>query len=321
MGRLLVTGASGFVGVWVLRHWQARHPDVEVWATSDQPRPPEAAEETFRRLDLCDAEAVAGLVREVRPTEVIHLAARIRADSLADYLAVNVLGTENLYRALAADGAAADVRVVQAGSAAIYGKVRPEDLPIGEDRPLAPVTPYALSKAAQDELACLTHPQAGLGVVRARIFNMIGPGQPENLVPMAFVQQLAAVRNGQADRLLVGNVEPRRDFLDVRDVVGALDALLGRGGAGCAYNVGSGRDVAIGELVTMLLEVEGLEVPVEVDPSRVRPVDVACVRADVSRIRKATGWQAGIGVRESLRAMWESVNEAGPSGNRGVSHG
>lgn len=306
--RLLVTGATGFVGLWVLRHWRATHPEVEVWATSERPRPAEIPESTYRRVDLLDADAVGRLVRAVQPTAVIHLAGRIGHAALAELLAVNVVGTENLYAALA-QGADESLRIIQASSSAIYGPVSEEELPITEDQPLRPVSPYAISKAAQDMLAEATFRTRGLGIIRARPFNMLGPGQPASLVPMTFIEQLASVRAGRADSLTVGNTSPRRDFVDVRDVVAAFDLLLEKGRPGRAYNVGTGRDASIQELIDALLELTGLDVPVAVDADRVRAVDVPRVCADVSRLVEETGFRPTVPLSRSLEAMWAEAIE------------
>jgi len=144
----------------------------------------------------------------------------------------------------------------------------------------------------------------GLKIIRARIFNLLGPGQPEHLVPMTFIRQLRNCRAGEADRLKVGNLDTRRDFVDVRDVAAAFEALLDRGEGGQAYNVGSGTDVSIREVIESVFRLAGFSVPLETDPSRFRRADVPCVRADVTKISASTGWRARISLDESLQTMW-----------------
>lgn len=302
--RLLVTGATGFVGSAVLAHFRKAGGDLQLWATSERPRPKDIEADEYRRVDLRDAEAVRKLVSEARCTNVIHLAGLMGAASMADLLEVNVLATESLFRALAETRSADRVRIVQAGSAAAYGSVAPADLPVSERQPLRPLTPYALSKAAQDALAQAMWVTDRLHVVTARVFNTMGPGQGSDLVPMTFVRQLKEIQAGKADRLRVGDTSSRRDFVDVRDVASALDALLEKGEPGRAYNVASGRDTSIREIIDELLRLWGADVPLEVAEDRVRPVDVPCVRADVSRIAAETGWRAEISWRQSLADMW-----------------
>ncbi len=184
--RILVTGATGFVGLWTLRRLRDARPDAEVWATSDRPDPGDLPAARYRQLDLRDETAVRELVRDCRPTGVVHLASLIAGADLEAYLSVNVLGTGRLYDALAAE-APDDLRIVQVGSAAMYGAIRNDELPVREEQPLRPLTPYAVSKVAQEYLATSAGLSQGLAIVRARIFNLLGPGQPAGLVPMTFV--------------------------------------------------------------------------------------------------------------------------------------
>jgi len=301
--RLLVTGATGFLGRWVFRHWRLTHRDVELWATSEQPRPDDLPADAYRQVDLCDAAAVRELVEECRPTSVLHLAARIVAPELDDLLAVNVEGTRHLYDALC--GASLEnLRVVQIGSAAMYGSVGEDDLPITEAQPFHAVTPYAVSKARQDELAAEMHERFGLPVIRARVFNMLGPGQGDTLVPMTFVRQLQNMQAGRASEIETGDISTRRDFVDVRDVAAALDALLQRGRPGAAYNVASGRDVSIREMIDELRRISGVDAPVVQAADRLRTHDTPCVRADVSAIARDAAWRAETPLPQSLSDMW-----------------
>jgi len=304
--RVLVTGASGFVGSAVLAHFRQVHGDIELWATGDRPPPADIPADHYRQVDLRDPQATRQLLAEARCTEVVHLAGLMGGATMADLLAVNVLATDNLFEALAEGLAGGRVRIVQTTSASIYGPVDPAELPISEQHPLRPVTRYALSKAAQDALGRAAWVSRGLDVVTARVFNTIGPGQGCGLVPMTFVKQLRDIQAGRAERLRVGNTGARRDFVDVRDVAAALDLLLTKGKAAQAYNVASGRDTSIQEIIDELLRISGLEVPVEVAADRVRAADAPCIRADVSRIAAETGWRAKIPWRQSLADMWRS---------------
>ncbi len=313
--RLLVTGATGFVGSWTLKHWHEAHPNVELWATSDQPGCPEELADEFVELDLCHREAVRDLVQACNPTHVIHLAGLVNEASLAKNLAVNVLGTENLYIALAEMDCSRDIRVIQAGTAAMYGRVEPHELPISEASPFRPLTAYAISKMTQDFLADTVWRTLGLGVIRARIFNLFGPGQPTCLVPATFVSQLRAMCQGGV--LQVRNLVTRRDFVDVRDVVLAFDALLADGQPGEAYNIASGKSTAIRDIVNDLISLTRLEdVSVKADHGRILKNDVPDVFADITAITEAVGWQPRISVQESLEAMWkDSVDDCATRGS------
>ncbi len=305
-GPLLITGATGFVGTWALDDLRRRRPDATVWATSDQPTPPSGHHGPYRQLDLGDAAGVRALIRDCRPAGVLHLAGAIAGDDVEHLTAVNAGGSERLYRALVDELPRGSVRVVQASSAAVYGPVPGADLPVGEERPLCPVSPYAISKAAQERVSVAAGENDGLQVVRARIFNLLGPRQPARLVPMCFIDQLREIHRGNAAApLQVGNLRARRDFVDVRDVVQALGALLDHGVAGAAYNVASGLEVEIGAVLAQLQVLAGLDVVVEVDPARLGATGEDRSQADVSRITTETGWRAAISLDASLRAMWD----------------
>jgi len=302
--RLLVTGATGFVGSWTLRHWHTVHPEVEVWATSNQPASIAELSYKFSVFDLCEGNAVREFVRACNPTQVIHLAGLVAHASLAEHLAVNVLGTENLYNALADIDDSQEIRVVQAGTAAIYGQVLPGELPISEKNPFRPLTAYAMSKMAQDYLADMLWRTRGLGVIRARIFNLFGPGQPRHLVPVTFIRQLKAMHEG--DLLKVGNLATRRDFVDVRDVVLAFDRLLTDGRPGEAYNIASGKSIAIWDIVNELISMSRLnDISIKPEYERIRKNDVPDVFGDITAIAETVGWQPQISLQESLDAMWK----------------
>jgi len=302
--RLLVTGATGFVGNWTLRHWRKEHPEVEVWATGDQSTCLDELADKYSVIDLRDGNAVRELVHDCNPTQVIHLAGLVTEASLTEHITVNVLGTGNLYDALAKMGHSTEMRIIQAGTAAIYGRVRPEELPITEKNPLRPLTAYALSKVAQDYLAEMFWRTRRLNVIRARIFNLLGPGQPEHLVPASFIRQLKAICDGES--LQVGNLTPRRDFVDVRDVVWAFDKLLAGGKPGKVYNVASGTSIAIKDILNELFSISGLhDVTTNEDFERMRKNDVPDIVADITSITEAIGWRPKISLRKSLEAMWE----------------
>jgi GDP-4-dehydro-6-deoxy-D-mannose reductase len=310
--RVLVTGATGFVGTWVLRHWRQVYPDAEIWATSDRAGESGVTVSQYRQIDLRNAEAVRSLVADCRPQRVVHLGGLIGNASLELHLSVNVLGSENLYQALADLADLQHLRVVQIGSAASYGLVRPDELPVKEEQLPRPVTAYGISKLAQDHLAVAMGHSTGLAIVRACVFNILGPGQSANLVPMAFLRQMADARPRSAVQLRVGNTSPRRDFLDVRDVAEGLEAVLMHGLPGEAYNIASGREYSVQELITMAACIAGMQVELEVDASRLRPVDVPCVRASLDKVAAATGWQPRRSLEQSLRDMWQECATAAP---------
>ena len=230
-----------------------------------------------------------------------HLAAQ--ADVQASFtdpaatLRVNVEGTFNVLAAARRAGAS---RVVVISSADVYGRVEPECLPVDESCAMLPVTPYGASKAAA-EMVCL---QAGLGrgldVIRARAFNHLGPGQSDRFVAAALASRVAANERDGSEVVRVGNLQAKRDFTDVRDVVRAYRLLATNGEAGEAYNVCSGAARAISELAEALIARARHPMRLAADGELLRPVDVAEVRGDPSKLHDATGWRPEVPLEQTL---------------------
>jgi GDP-4-dehydro-6-deoxy-D-mannose reductase len=294
--RVLVTGANGFVGRWLVAHLQDRGDEVTGLD----------AEVDIRKVrELTDAVTVSA------PDGICHLAAQSAvpaswSNPLETY-EVNTLGTSNLLTAAMACDRRPRVLIVS--SSEVYGRVRPVDLPLREEQPLAPVTPYAASKAAAEMVALQGWLGSGLEVVRARPFNHTGPGQRTDFVVPALAQQVAQVAQAGARSLRTGNLDVRRDLTDVRDVVRAYRELLVTGAAGEVYNVCRGESVSIRDVAQRLLVLAGVDIPIEIDPERVRPVDLPELRGDGSRLEKATGWTPEIPLDQTLTdvlAYWAS---------------
>jgi GDP-4-dehydro-6-deoxy-D-mannose reductase len=252
-------------------------------------------------VDITDAAAVANAVASAAPDVVYHLAARSHVgqswndpDGLRR---VNVEGTRNVVDACVRAGTA---RLVVVGSAEQYGAVAPEHLPITEDAPTAAITPYGESKIAAEELALAASGRNGLAVVCVRAFNHTGPGQaPSFLIPGLAARIAECERTGD-DQIAVGNLDPVRDFTDVRDVVRAYRLLAEHGRPGSAYNVCSGRGVAVSELATRLVALAAGPVRLVVDPALVRPVDVPRLVGDPTRLFEATRWTPAISLDRTL---------------------
>lgn len=307
--RVLVTGADGFVGGHLLRTL-ARHGGYEAFAgylpsTPLPPAPGPAAEPV--PLDVTDPESVEAAIERVRPDHVVHLAAQSSVGrSLEDPLgtwAVNATGTLLLAETLRRAGGR--VRLLVISSAEVYGAV--DDRPISEELPLRPTTPYGASKAAAEMAALQAGREGGLEVVVARSFNHTGPGQDERFVLPSMARQLARIRAGEAEPVLrVGNLSARRDFLDVRDVVAAYLTLIERGVAGGVYNVGSGVARSLREVVARLVEISGTGAAIEVDPARLREVDIPVLYGSAERLR-GLGWAPAIDLDRTLRDLFDEA--------------
>jgi GDP-4-dehydro-6-deoxy-D-mannose reductase len=200
--------------------------------------------------------------------------------------------------------------MVVVGSAEEYGLVQPHEMPLGEDAPLRPASPYAVSKVAQGFLALQYALSLGLPIVRTRTFHHTGPRRGQQFAESSFARQLAEIEAGRRDpRLEVGNLEAVRDFTDVRDVVRAYWALLEGGAPGEVYNVCSGRGVRMADLLEELVRLSGLKVEIRVDPERLRPLDVPVLVGDPGRLHAATGWLASTPLARTLRDLLDHWRE------------
>lgn len=310
--RILITGAHGFVGGHLLDLLRAEHPGVEVFALArphgGAPRPRPHRDTVVVEADLDDAPAVTAAVATARPDRIVHLAGQSSVrHSWIDpgaTLRTNVMGLVHLMDGVRAAGLRPRVLVV--GSADEYGVVGHGSIPVTEDTPLRPVSPYAVSKVAQGLLALEYAAPGGPEVVRTRTFPHTGPGRGEAFAESSFARQIVEVASGQRPPVLaVGNLDVVRDFTDVRDVVRAYWSLLEAGMPGAVYNVCSGRGVRLGDLVRRLLELAGVAAEIRPDPGRARPSDIPVLVGDPGRLRAATGWEPGIELDRTLHDLLE----------------
>jgi len=283
----------------------------EVWGLARQPSlalPQLQGRVTFISADLNDLDQVVSALRTARPDVIFHLAGQSNVPrSFADpanTLLTNILGQLHLFQAVLR--LHHDPILLVASSNEIYGKVQPAELPLDEGTPLRPVSPYAVSKAAQDLLTYQYHVSHALRTIQMRPFNHIGPRQSEHFVASAFAAQIARIEAGQQEPVLrVGNLSAERDFTDVRDVARAYECAVARGQIGLAYNLGSGHAVSIRWLLDTLLTYGECDIAVEPDPSRMRPADVPRVVCDSSRFRDHTGWSPQIPLEQTLYDVLE----------------
>ena len=315
--RALITGVRGFAGPHLVQTL-ARLTDWTIFGVTRH------ADDTARGYtpivaDLLDREAVQRAIAEVAPTHVFHLAAQSHVPtSLQDpagTLVNNIVGQVHLLEACRALPAAPRILVV--ASAEEYGLALPEEMPLDEQQPFRPMSPYAVSKVTQDLLGwqyCRTY---GLPIVRVRPFSHTGPGQSDRFAVSAFARQIAEIEAGLHPPVVrVGNLDAERDFLDVRDVVHAYYLALTRGTPGEVYNVGGGTTLRIGAVLEALLALSAVPMTVEKDLARLRPSDVPCFIGDSRRLREETGWHPTIPFEQTVRDTldwWRARTQASPA--------
>lgn len=288
--KALVTGAEGFVGRHLVAYLEEQGDEVTGVDRGD--------------IDITRADDVTAFFGRVRPEVVYHLAGDSDVGSSwnhpVDTFRANAEGTLNVL--LACVDAGVD-RVLSVSSADIYGRVTEEELPLDEDAPLRPVSPYAASKVASDYIALQCYLGHGLAVLRARPFNHIGPGQRDSFVAPALAQRIARNEIEGVETLSVGNLSPRRDFTDVRDVVRAYRMLILSGTPGEAYNVCRGEDIAVRDLAVKLVGLARKPMRLVPDPALQRPVDIPVLRGDPTKLRAATGWEPEIPMEQTLEDL------------------
>lgn len=327
--RVLITGIAGFAGSWLAEALVAPGANARSGdAALPLPEPVEvhgvihrhdrriyhlAHLLTLHQGDLRNALWASELVEQVSPDMIFHLAAW--SDVGGSWrqpwtvYELNIQCQLNLLEGVRRRRPQARTLIVTSNEA--YGLVRPDELPILEETPFRPNSPYGVSKVTQDFMAQQYWQSHGLPTIRARAFNHIGPGQSDDFAASAFARQIADIEAGRREAVVrVGNLDAERDFSDVRDVVRAYWLLALHGVAGEAYNVGSGIARPVRRLLEMLLGMADVPVTVETDPARMRPSDVPRSVSDTSKLRAATGWQPQIDLRDSLQDMLDVWRQA-----------
>jgi GDP-4-dehydro-6-deoxy-D-mannose reductase len=309
--RNLITGVTGFAGGHLAEALLAR--GETVIGVSRHAAWPRGWEHLAGRVELCacdvaDRATVEAALRAARPERVYHLAgyaqtARSFQEPDAAW-AGNLGATRALYEAVERWGGRP--RILFVGSGLVYGDAREPCRLFDEECPLRPMSPYAASKAAADLVSYQFARAPGLDIVRARPFNHIGPGQSPGFAVPDFCRQVAAITLGRAPPVLeTGDLEPRRDLTDVRDVVRAYVLLMERGRPGEAYNVGSGQTFAMQDVVDRLVALAGVALEVRPRPDLVRSADAAALRADAGKLRRETGWAPALTLDQTLRDTLE----------------
>ena len=303
--RVLITGAGGFVGNHLAAHLSQAVANAQLFgATLFESETIHPAISGNRLIDLKDYAQARDLLADCRPDAVYHLAAQAFVprsfEAPWETLENNILSQLNITRACLELNLRPRILIVS--SAEIYGQVSADQLPLDENCAIRPTNPYSVSKVAQDLLGLQYYLSHGLPIMRARPFNHIGPGQNGRFVAPAFAMQIANIEEGRRRAVInVGNLTAKRDFTDVRDIVRAYRLIIEKGRPGEAYNVASGLAYSIRRLLDILLGLSAIDIEVQVDPARLRPVDVPEIRGDSAKLRRDTGWQPSLTFEETLK--------------------
>jgi GDP-4-dehydro-6-deoxy-D-mannose reductase len=309
--RLLITGITGFVGSHLAEFALAR--GAEVYGACRWRSNTENIDHLKDRIewieaDLRDVSSVQEMIETARADAVVHLAGQSYVPASwhapAETLSTNAIGQVNLLEAIRHRGPPYP-RVLVVGSSEEYGLVHERELPVTEETPLRPLSPYAVSKVAQDFLGFQYFRNHGIPCIRCRPFNHEGPRRGQVFVTSDFARQIALIELGQREPVLqVGNLKSRRDYTDVRDIVRGYWLLLEQGEPGEVYNLCSGRTWAIQEILEFLLSLSiARKIEVRQDPDRLRPSDVPTLYGSAEKLRRLTGWEPEIPFQQTLKDL------------------
>jgi GDP-4-dehydro-6-deoxy-D-mannose reductase len=308
--KILITGISGFAGSFLAEHLLAKG-DSDIFGTtlSLKESPNLAAIQdriTLHEVNLLNFEDVSKMIAQIQPDEIYHLAA-LASPSLsfknpAETITNNIAAQVNVFEAVRNHSKNMLTKILIVSSADVYGKVEKENLPIDEDTPFHPANPYAVSKIAQDYLALQYYSSYQLHIIRVRPFNHIGPRQAPFFVVPDFAKQIAEIEKNKKEPIMrVGNLEAKRDFTDVRDMVRAYDLILEKGKPGDVYNIGSGISHTIRKVLDTLRSFSTTEITIEQNPELMRPSDTPELVCDPKKMHQRTGWKAEIPFEKTLK--------------------
>lgn len=308
--RVLITGITGFVGSHLAEFLLARK-GIEVYGTLRWRSKTDNIDHLKDRIrmfecDMRDSSSIRQVITSVRPNRVFHLAAQsfvpMSWKAPGETLSTNVAGQINLLEAIRGSGI--QTRVQIAGSSEEYGLVHKNELPLTEESPLRPLSPYAVSKVTQDLMGYQYARSYNMFIVRTRAFNHTGPRRGEVFATSTFAKQIALIEAGRQKPVLsVGNLDSSRDFTDVRDIVRAYWLALEKGKPGEVYNICSEKSVPIRTVLKILLSKSNRKITVKKDPARMRPSDVMMLRGDCSKFRRLTSWKPVIPFEKTMEDL------------------
>lgn len=311
MTKVLITGITGFAGSYLSEHLLKEN-KFEVSGTylNDTSLANLENKDSIKlyKVNLIDADATAKLIQYEKPDYLFHLAAlpsakKSYSDPSGTFIN-NVLSEINLLEAVRSNHFS-ETKILIVSSAEVYGLVTAEDLPINEEVPFRPTSPYSVSKLAQDFLGLQYFLSHKLKIIRVRPFNHVGPRQSPHFVVSAFAKRIAEIEKGDENIMQVGNLESKRDFTDVRDMVRAYLMAIEMGESGEVYNIGSGKSHKISEILEIMKKMSKTDIKVMQDPNLIRPLDDPELLCDPTKFENLTGWKPEIPIEKTLEDTLE----------------
>ena len=300
--KALIVGGAGFVGSYLIEHLVN---DLKWSVAVTKMQNEEIIHENIEVYDLniLNKDEIIVLLNSVKPDYIFHLAAQssvaVSWKNPSLTIDVNVKGAVNMLDAVRESGCKS--RILLIGSGEEYGHINAGETPINENNATRPGNIYAATKVAQNLIGKIYSDAYNMDIIMVRAFNHIGPNQLPTFVVADFCKQVAQIENGLKQPVIkVGNLSAKRDFTDVRDVVKAYSQIIQKGKSGETYNVGSGKAIAIEEVLKMILSMSEADITVEIDENRLRPVDVPIIEADITKLVITTGWQKRIRIEETV---------------------
>lgn len=316
--KVLITGISGSGGSYLADYIVENHPATEVhgiarWhsTTSQKNLEKSASKVTVHECDLTDLSSVLRVIQEVAPDGIMHIAsyANVRAafSTPLSVLQNNIMGTANLFEAVRLSQL--DPVIQLCSTSEVYGKVDPKNVPITEDCPINAVNPYSVSKVTQDLLGHTYFMAYGMKIITTRMFAYLNPRRSD-LFATSFALQVARIEQGKQKILRHGNLDSTRTLIDVRDAMESYWMALTRGEIGESYNIGGTTVIKVGEFLDLLKKMASCDIPSEVNPDLLRPVDITLQIPDTSKFEKATGWKPKYSFEESVEFLLQHCRDA-----------
>ncbi len=311
MKRAIIIGAAGFVGSYLTKCLQSEC-GIEVAVTKLPHEGLKIEGADVYNLDIMNKEEIVNLLFQIRPDYIFHLAAQSSVGmswkNPGLTIDINIKGSVNVMDAVRE--LYYKPRILLIGSGEEYGYIKRGEIPIAENNRIRPGNIYAATKACQNMIGSIYVKAYDMDMMMVRAFNHIGPTQAPIFVVADFCKQVVEIEKGFREPIIyVGNLDAKRDFTDVRDVVRAYALLMQKGIAGETYNVGSGCAVSIREILNSIISLSDKEIIVKVDSNKLRPVDIPIIEADTRKLKRATGWEPLIPLQQTIEETLEYWRE------------